>query len=105
MDKDLDTSGLSAFYGQFQAKNHPEKILIFLKFLEEESGIESPNTDQVYTCYEVSNERVPKAFAQAFHDASGRKFGFIDYTSPTELSVTVLGNNHFKHDLKRKSTE
>ena len=105
MDKDLDTSGLAAFYGQFEAKNHAEKVLIFLKFLTDKLEIESPNTDQVYTCYEAVNERVPKAFAQAFRDASGRKFGYINYESPTELVATTIGNNHFKLDLNKKSAE
>ena len=105
MDKDLDTSDLGAFYGQFEAKNNAEKILIFLKFLTEKLEIESPNTDQVYTCYEAMNERVPKVFSQAFRDASGRRFGYIDYKSSAELAVTTLGNNHFKLDLKRKSAE
>ena len=105
MDKDLDTSDLAAFYGQFEAKNNAEKILIFLKFLTDTLKIESPNTDQVYTCYDAVNERVPKVFAQAFRDASGRKFGYIDYKSPTELVVTTKGNNYFKLDLKKKSAE
>ena len=105
MDKDLDTSGLRAFYGQFEAKNNAEKILIFLKFLIDRLEIESPNTDQVYTCYEATDERVPKAFGQAFRDASGRKFGYINYNSPTDLVVTTKGTNHFKFDLKKKSGE
>lgn len=105
MDKHLDTSGLPAFYGQFEAKNNAEKILIFLKFLTDHLENESPNTDQVYTCYEAANERVPKVFAQAFRDASGRKFGYIDYNSPTDLVVTTKGNNHFKFDLKKKIIE
>ena len=105
MDKDLDTSGLSAFYGRYEPKNNAEKILIFLKFLTDHLEIEPPNTDQVYTCYDAVNERVPKVFAQAFRDASGRKFGYIDYNSPTDLLITTKGNNHFKFDLKKKSSE
>ena len=105
LDKSLDTSRLGTFYNQFEPKNHPEKILIFLKFLVEELGIESPNTDQVYTCYQAANERVPKAFSQAFRDASGRNFGYIDYNSPTELLVTTAGSNHFRFDLKKKAAE
>jgi len=105
LDKHLDTSGLPAFYGQFEAKNNPEKILVFLKFLIDELGIEAPNTDQVYTCYDAANERVPRAFAQAFYDTSGKKNGYIDYRSPTEISVTMKGDNHFKFDLKRKAAE
>ncbi|HBM87123.1 MAG TPA: hypothetical protein DD437_01130 [Rhodobiaceae bacterium] len=105
IDKNLDTSGLGSFYGEFEPKNNPEKILIFLKFLTEQLGISDPNTDQIYTCYEAANERVPKVFSQAFRDASGRKFGYIDYNSPTDISITTLGSNHFKFDMKRKAAE
>ena len=105
MDKRIDTSSLKAFYSQFKAKNNSERILIFLKFLTENLEIESPNTDQVYTCYEAVNERVPTAFRQAFHDASGRKFGYIDYNSPTSIGITTIGNNHFKHDIKKIGDE
>lgn len=105
LDKKLDTSGLPAFYGQFEAKNNAEKILIFLKFMNEELQIESPNTDQFYTCFDKVNERVPKAFSQAFHDASGRKYGYIDYNSSTDIRLTTVGSNYFKLDLKRKAAE
>jgi hypothetical protein len=105
LDKNLDTAGLPAYYRQFEPKNHPEKILVFLKFMTDELKIESPNTDQFYTCYERVNERIPKIFSQAFRDASGRKFGFIDYNSPSDIRLTTTGNNHFKFDLKRKSAD
>lgn len=105
LDKHLDTSGLSAFYGKYETKNNPEKILVFLKFMTDELGIESPNTDQFYTCFDKMNERVPKVFSQAFRDTSGRKFGFIDYNSATDIKITTVGNNHFKFDLKKKGDE
>ncbi|TIT19580.1 MAG: hypothetical protein E5W70_24775 [Mesorhizobium sp.] len=105
LDKNLDTSTLPAFYGQYELKNNAEKILVFLKFMNDKLGIEGPNTDQFYTCYEKADERVPKVFSQAFRDASGRKFGFIDYNSPTDIRVTTVGNNHFKFDLKKKGGE
>jgi hypothetical protein len=105
LDRDLDTSKLAAFYGQYEPKNHPEKILIFLMFLTDELGIKSPNTDQVYTCYTKANERVPKAFAQAFYDTSGRSAGYIEYKSATEIRITTAGLNHFKFDLSKKGGE
>lgn len=105
LDRDLDTSRLAAFYGQFKPKNHPEKILIFLNFLTNELGIAAPNTDQVYTCYSKASERVPKAFAQAFRDTSGKKFGYIDYKSGTDMRITTAGANHFKFDIKKKDAE
>ena len=105
LDRDLDTSKLASFYGQYAPKNHPEKILVFLTFLTEEVSIESPNTDQVFTCYNKANERIPKAFAQAFRDTSGRTFGYIDYKSATDIRITTAGLNHFRHDLKKKGAE
>lgn len=105
LDKNLDTSGLQEFYGQFEPKTHPEKILIFLKFLIDHAGIESPNTDQVYTCYETVKEKPAAAFAQAFRDTSSKKNGYIDYNSATDIKVTFIGNRHFDHELKRKAGE
>lgn len=104
LDKNLNTLELKTFYGQFEAKNNPEKILIFLKFITENLGISAPNTDQVYTCYKAVGEKIPSAFAQAFNDTS-TKNGYIDYRSPTDIKITIAGENHFTHTLKRKLTE
>ncbi|WP_027233205.1 hypothetical protein [Phyllobacterium sp. UNC302MFCol5.2] len=105
LDRDLDTAKLAAFYGQFEPKNHSDKILIFLTFLTQELGIAAPNTDQVYTCYIKANQKPPKAFAQAFRDTSGKSFGYIEYRPPTEIRITTAGNNHFHFDLKKKGDE
>ena len=104
LDKNLDTSGLGAFYGQFTPKNNAEKVLIFLKFLTESLRIESPNTDQVYTCFKATGDKIPKAFAQAFYDTSS-KLGYIDFRSPTDFPITISGDNHFNHKLKKKPAE
>lgn len=105
LDKNLDLSALQAFYDRYEATNNPQKILVFLKFMNDELGIDNPNTDQFYTCFEKVNARVPKVFSQAFRDASGRNFGFIDYNSATDIKITTVGNNYFKFDLKKKSAE
>lgn len=105
LDKNLDTSGLVDFYERYETSNNPEKILVFLKFMNDELGIDNPTTDQFYTCFEKVNARVPKVFSQAFRDASGRKFGFIDYNSATDIKITTVGNNYFKFDLKKKVAE
>lgn len=105
LDKSIDTSGLAAFYGRYEPKNNAEKILIFSKFLSDELGLEEPNTDQVYTLFKKSGEKIPKAFAQAFHDA-GSKHGFIDFDGPSgTIKGTIVGDNHFNHDIKKKSAE
>ena len=104
LDKSLDTSALGTFYGQFAPKNNAEKILIFLKFITDTLQIESPNTDQVYTCFKQTGEKIPKAFAQAFYDTS-TKHGFIDFRSSIDMPITIAGDNHFTHSLKRKDAE
>ena len=104
LDKNLDTSGLGLFYGQFAPKNNPEKILIFLKFMAESLHIENPNTDQVYTCFKATGDKIPRAFAQAFYDTSS-KLGYIDFRSSIELPITIAGDNHFNHTLKKKPAE
>lgn len=104
LDKNLDTSALGAFYGQFAPKNNAEKILIFLKFMTETLNIDSPNTDQVYTCFKATGEKIPKAFAQAFYDTSS-KHGYIDFRTSTDMPVTIAGDNHFNHTLKKKAAE
>ena len=104
LDKYLDTSGLGPFYGKYAPKNNAEKILIFLKFIVDELSIESPNTDQVYTCFKATGDKIPKAFAQAFYDTSS-KLGYIDFRSPTDLPITIAGDNHFNHSLKKKGAE
>ncbi|BBE32737.1 hypothetical protein [Sphingosinicella microcystinivorans] len=104
LDKNLDTSGLGAFYSQFAPKNNAEKILIFLKFMADSLNLENPNTDQVYTCFKATGDKIPKAFAQAFYDTSS-KFGYIDFRSPTDFPVTIAGDNHFNHKLKRNPAE
>jgi hypothetical protein len=104
LDKNLDTSTLGEFYGQFAPKNNAEKILIFLKFITEKLMIENPNTDQVYTCFKITGEKIPKAFAQAFYDTSS-KHGFIDFRSSIDMPITIVGDNHFNHTLKRKGAE
>lgn len=104
LDKNLDTSTLGTFYGQFAPKNNAEKILIFLKFITDTLQIESPNTDQVYTCFKRTGEKIPKAFAQAFYDTS-TKHGFIDFRTSVDMPITIAGDNHFNHSLKRKDAE
>lgn len=105
LDKNLDTSGVREFYAQFAPKNHPEKILIFMRFLKDKAGIENPNTDQIYTCYNAVGEKPAAAFAQSFRDTSSKKFGFIEYNSANDVTLTFIGNRHFDHDLKKKEAE
>lgn len=104
LDKNIDTSKLRAYYDQFEPGSAPEKILIFLKYLTEEVGIDKPNTDQVYTCFHALKEKTPNAYSQAFRDTASKK-GFVEFNSATDIQITIMGENHFNHDLKKKDAE
>ena len=103
-DENLDTSELGDFFAQFEPKNNSEKILIYLKFITEKLGISSPNINQVFTCFKATGEKIPNAFRQSFYNTSSRE-GYIDYKSATDISITIAGENHFNHGLKRKAAE
>lgn len=104
LDKTVDTSKLKGFYDQFDPSSAPEKILIFLKYLIDIENIPTPNIDQIYTCFRAIKEKVPSAYSQAFRDTASKK-GFIDYNSATDIKITILGENHFEHSLKKKAAE
>ncbi len=104
LDKNVDTSQLRVFYDQFEPGNAPEKILIFLKYLVEKASIDKPNTDQVYTCFHALKEKTPSAYAQAFRDTANKR-GFIEFNSAADIQITIMGENHFNHDLKKKDAE
>ena len=88
LDKNLDTGGLEDFFAQFAPTNNSEKILTYLKFIVEELNIPSPNTDQVFTCFKATGQKIPEAFPQAFYTASSRH-GFIDFKSASDISTGI----------------
>lgn len=87
---------LREFFDVYSPKNIPSKILVFISYLIEKIKIEKPNTDQIFTCFKILKEDLPKAFAQAFSDAGtakGKK-GYIEYSSSIDISITNIGYNH-----------
>lgn len=105
-NRNLDTSKLSAFYNQFDTKNHPEKVLVFAHFLKDELHIEPITGSDIFTCYVAlkSETKAPKAFAQALRDAAG-KLHLIEVRSWEDIVIPIAGTNYFHHSLKRKGSE
>lgn len=105
LTKDLDTSGLAAFYKQFSPKNNAEKILVFVKFLEEKLDISPCSADQIYTCYRSLKQSVPQHFRQVIVNTSGRDYGYIEYGGIDEITASIIGQNYFDDGLVRASDE
>lgn len=97
LDNNLNTASLSDFFARANPKTHAEKILTFVRFLEDELNIRPCSADQIYTCYRVLRTPMPEAFVQALRDTQNKK-SFIEANSPTDISATIVGNNHFERD-------
>lgn len=98
--KNLDTPGLQEYYAQWQAKSHPEKVLLFAMYLREQ-GHDPCTADQIFTCYFKLKIPRPKVFVQALRDAHGKKHSFIEYASPEEVKVTTIGEDHLWHHMAK----
>jgi hypothetical protein len=98
--RDLDLKGLKEFIAPYTLNGHSDKILAFGMFLRDEKGIHPFTADHLYTAYRFVGERTPGAFLQAIRDASKKK-DLVDYQSPTQISVTHIGENRFLHDLPK----
>lgn len=103
--KDLDTKDIRTFLAAFEPKNHHDNIVLFTMYLEGKD-ISPASFNQIYTCYRDAQIKTPVAFTQAFIDARGNKKGFIEFTDPTNVTLTERGRNHGQFGgIKRKNPE
>ncbi|PTV74731.1 hypothetical protein [Agrobacterium pusense] len=102
---DLDTKDIKTFLRDYEPKNHYDNIVLFTLYLERK-GISPAAFNQIYTCYRDAQIKTPVAFAQAFIDARGNKRGFIEFTDPTNVTLTERGRNHGQFGgIKKKAVE
>lgn len=105
-DPNLDVKGISEFYNTLKPQNVPEQILTFVMFLKEQLKMDVCTAHHVYTCFYSVRDRtkIPTAFSQAFYNTVGRTH-YIQVPSLSEISVTILGGNHFEEMKKRARSE
>lgn len=102
---DLDTKDIKEFLATYDPKSHYDNIVLFSLYLERQ-GISPASFDQIYTCYRDAQVKTPTAFPQAFIDLRGNKKRFIDFTDPTNVSLTERGRNHgLFGGIKKKASE
>jgi hypothetical protein len=103
LDKDLDTSDLADYVAEFAPKNVKDRILMYASFMKDKLDTESCTVNHIYTCMIKMNDDIPTAFNQAFIDARGKDFGYIDYTKADDIRITIRGINHLKKLRKAKA--
>lgn len=102
---DLNTKDIKAFLAEYEPKTHYDNIVLFTLFLEGK-GISPASFNQIYTCYRDAQMKTPVAFTQAFIDARGNRKGFIEFSDPTDVTLTERGRNHGQFGgIKKRAAE
>jgi hypothetical protein len=102
LDKTLDTAKLAEYLSSVELRNNAETILVFSDFITQTLGQEHCTMDQIFTCFSVSKTKFPKKFGQAFIDTRGANYGYIDFSSPEDIKISMIGQNHLNQGIKKK---
>ncbi|WP_417834447.1 hypothetical protein [Thalassospira xiamenensis] len=100
INADLDLRGLEEFYSKYAPSNNNEKILLFVFYLKEIMNIAQVSSNDVFTCFKKMNQKIPKAYVQAFIDTRGQK-GFVKYESLDDIELSINGQNFVQFDMKK----
>jgi hypothetical protein len=99
----LDLKNLDNLYATHAPRNHSEKILLFVLYLQDDLKIVPCNADDIYSCYFTlkSKTKIPEAFVQALRDTKN-KFGYIEFSSLDDIRITIAGYNYLHNNMKKK---
>lgn len=92
---DLDTTGIKEFIGEYMLTNNRDTIVAMAKFLETK-GVKPASLDAFFTCFKDAGLKVPVAFGQAFVDTRNKR-GFLEFSGPDDITLTIRGDNHIDH--------
>ncbi len=103
--KDLDLTGKAVndesfadFIKHKKFKSHVQFITISVYYLEKIMNLENITIDHVFTCYKNISKRPPDNLIQAFKDASGKRFGYIDFSNRENITIPHIGETHVEND-------
>ncbi|MCO6388497.1 hypothetical protein [Aliihoeflea sp. 40Bstr573] len=98
---DLATTDLKSYMTNFDPKSNYDYIALFMSYLEDKK-ISPVTFNHVYTCFRDAQIKAPVAFRQAFIDTRNKK-GFVEFSSPFDVSLTERGRNHVQFgELKKE---
>jgi len=89
------------FFSQYKPKNHPEYILLMVYYLQKMIETKNIGINTIYTCYKQLPIKVPN-IVTALNNIRTRK-GWIDSSDWNNLTITVSGENHLEHDMKKST--
>jgi len=100
----LKPSGKTSF-ADFAAQKKPstdrEKVVLCVYYLLNKLGKKPIGINQVYTCYKLSNWRVPADLVGTLRWVSSQR-GWLDTSDSLDIKMTTHGDNLIEHDLPPK---
>jgi hypothetical protein len=90
---------LKDFSDKYELDSTPKQILVIVYYLKEILGIETISGNHIYTGLDELGGRVPQSLKQIIINTKGRNYGWLDYESMDDISLSIQGRNAIKHDL------
>ncbi|MFL6513943.1 MAG: hypothetical protein ACJ8M1_02860 [Chthoniobacterales bacterium] len=103
IDIDLRPSGktsLKDYVSQFETPSKDELYLLSVGYLTDQIGVKNVTASHIYTCLDELNERIPTHLKQVLRNIKNKK-GWIDTSDSDDLTITIKGKNHLKHDMPK----
>lgn len=91
---------LRDFVGQFDSPTKDELYLLSISYLIDHLHVKNITIDHIYTCLDELDERIPTHLRQVLTNTKNDK-GWIDTSDFENLTTTIKGQNHLKHDMIR----
>ncbi len=110
--KDLDLTGktikkeaFSTFVKHKKFTSHVQFVTISIYYLEKIMNLQNITIDHVYTCYKNINKRPPNNLVQCFKDASGKRFGYIDFSDRANIKIPHIGVTLVENDWEEPTND
>lgn len=91
---------LKEFFNLYNTKKTPELILIIVYYLERIASQQNIGENTIYTCYKNLGLPIP-SIRQALNNIHSRQ-GYINTSDFSNLTITVTGENHIEHNMKKQ---
>ncbi len=108
LDKSLNLrpdgkESLKDFASKYDMDSTPKQITIIVFYLKNVLNIREVNGNHIYTGLDELDVRIPSSLRQIIVNTKGRRYGWLDYESMDDISLSVQGRNAVKHDLIKDS--
>lgn len=93
---------LKDFSAKYQMDSTPKRITVIVHYLLSILKMEKVSGDHIYTGLEELGGKIPPSLRQIIINTKGRDYGWIDYESMDNITLSIQGSNALKDELLKK---